>query len=100
MATHHRTGSGARLDRSPDPAVPTIAGRHKAGVHRSCQPFRDGSHRQAMETFDAWFDRTLTESDVATIGITDPAMARRLVTLLEATPTSSGSRAPAQLDAA
>jgi len=56
-----------------------------------------------METFDAWFDRTLTESDVA-IGITDPALARRLVTLLEATSTSTstspGSRAPAQLDAA
>ena len=50
-------------------------------------------------TFDAWFDRTITESGVA-IGITDPAVARRLVTLLEATPTSSGSRAPAQLDAA
>jgi len=52
-----------------------------------------------METFEAWFDRTIAESDVA-VGITDPAMARRLVTLLEATSTSPGSRAPAQLDAA
>jgi len=50
-------------------------------------------------TFDVWFDRTLAVSGV-TIGITDPAVARRLMTLLEATPTSSGSRAPAQLDAA
>ena len=50
-------------------------------------------------TFDVWFDRTITESGV-TIGITDPAVARRLMTLLEATPTSTGSCAPAQLDAA
>lgn len=52
-----------------------------------------------METFDAWFNRTIAESDVEE-GITDRAAVRRLVTLLEATPTSSGSRAPAQLDAA
>lgn len=98
MATHHRTGSGARLDRSPDPAVPTIAGRHKAGVHRSCQPFRDGSHRQAMETFEAWYDRTLAESSV-TIGITDPAALGHLVALFEAS-ASVGMHPPAQLDAA
>ena len=50
-------------------------------------------------TFDAWFDRTLTVSGV-TIGITDPAVARRLMTMLDATGTSSDSRTPAQLDAA
>jgi len=50
-------------------------------------------------TFDVWFARTLTESGV-TIGITDPAVARRLVTLLEATPGLARSGAPAELDAA
>jgi len=50
-----------------------------------------------METFDVWFNRTLAESGVGP-EIADPATVRRLVALLEATP--SPSSAPAQLDAA
>jgi len=52
-----------------------------------------------METFDAWFDRTLTASGVGS-GITDPATVRQVVTLLEATPGLARSGAPAELDAA
>ena len=52
-----------------------------------------------METFDAWFNRTIAESDVEE-GITDRAAVRRLVTLLEAVPPAGRLGAPAQLDAA
>ena len=52
-----------------------------------------------MDTFDAWFDRTIAESGVE-LGITDPATVRCVVALLEATSTPASSGAPAQLDAA
>jgi len=52
-----------------------------------------------MVTFDAWFYRTIAESDVE-LGITDPATVRRVVALLEAASTPASSGSPAQLDAA